>query len=70
MEQIEYIIHPNGRVEERVTGVAGTQCSELTRSIEQALGHTDHQQWTSEYYQPATLPQPLHNTFDTSQPRS
>ncbi|AGY56321.1 DUF2997 domain-containing protein [Gloeobacter kilaueensis] len=64
MEQIEFIIHPDGRVEERVEGVTGNSCSELTRSIEQALGHTCHTQLTAEYYQQAQVSQSLWNTFE------
>ncbi|MBC8120386.1 MAG: DUF2997 domain-containing protein [Gemmatimonadaceae bacterium] len=66
MEQIEYIIYPNGRIEERVTGVAGNRCTELTRSIEQALGHAEHQELTADHYQDTTVSQPLHNITYTS----
>jgi len=66
MEQIEYILHPDGRIEERVTGMAGGQCTEVTRSIEEALGHTACQQWTSEYFQQAFAQQPLHHTFEAN----
>ncbi len=53
MEQIEFILHPDGRVEERVIGVVGNSCSELTRSVEEKLGHVQDQTLTSEYYQQA-----------------
>ncbi|BAC90823.1 DUF2997 domain-containing protein [Gloeobacter violaceus] len=65
MEQIEFIVHSDGRVEERVTGVAGSRCSELTRSIEQALGPVQHVQPTSEYFQQSNIAQPLWNTSQT-----
>jgi Protein of unknown function (DUF2997) len=51
MEQVEFILHPDGRVEERVTGVVGNSCSELTRAIEEKLGTVQDQALTSEYYQ-------------------
>ncbi len=51
MEQVEFILHPDGRVEERVVGVVGNSCSELTRSIEEKLGTVQDQTLTSEYYQ-------------------
>lgn len=51
MEQVEFILHPDGRVEERVVGVVGSSCSELTRSIEEKLGTVQDQTLTSEYYQ-------------------
>jgi hypothetical protein len=53
MEQIEFILHPDGRVEERVVGVVGKSCSELTRSVEEKLGTVQDQTLTSEYYQQA-----------------
>jgi hypothetical protein len=65
MEQIEYILHPDGRIEEKVTGVVGSICAELTRSIEQSLGHTSHQDLTNEYYQQAWLNPTLQNIVDT-----
>jgi Protein of unknown function (DUF2997) len=51
MEQVEFILHPDGRVEERVIGVVGNSCSELTHSIEEKLGTVQDQTLTSEYYQ-------------------
>ncbi|MGA7955124.1 MAG: DUF2997 domain-containing protein [Gloeobacterales cyanobacterium] len=54
MEQIEFILHPDGRVEERVLGVVGNSCSELTRSVEEKLGTVQDQTLTSEYYQQTT----------------
>lgn len=64
MEQIEYILYPDGRIEERVTGVVGSSCSELTRSIEEALGHTANRELTAEYYQQTSQQQTLQNSFD------
>jgi hypothetical protein len=54
MEQVEFILHPDGRVEERVIGVVGNSCSELTRSLEEKLGTVQDQTLTSEYYQQTT----------------
>jgi Protein of unknown function (DUF2997) len=51
MEQVEFILHPDGRVEERVVGVVGNSCSELTRSLEEKLGTVQDRTLTSEYYQ-------------------
>lgn len=64
MEQIEYILYPDGRIEERVTGVVGSSCSELTRSIEESLGHTANRQLTADYYQQAFKQQTLQNSFE------
>ncbi len=50
METLEFIIHPDGRVEEKVTGIQGMSCSEVTRQIEEKLGLVMAQERTSEYY--------------------
>jgi len=33
METLEFIIYPDGRVEERVTGIVGSSCAEVTAAI-------------------------------------
>ena len=38
MERIEYKIYPDGRVEEKVLGVKGEDCLEITREINEKLG--------------------------------
>ncbi|MGF1496654.1 MAG: DUF2997 domain-containing protein [Elainellaceae cyanobacterium] len=50
METLEFIIHPDGRVEEKVTGIQGQSCEEVTRAIEEQLGCVLHQEKTSEYF--------------------
>lgn len=50
METLEFIIYPDGRVKEMVTGVVGASCTEVTQAIEAQLGHVVSQQSTSEYY--------------------
>jgi hypothetical protein len=35
---LEFVIYPDGRVEERVKGVKGANCQELTAKLEAALG--------------------------------
>lgn len=50
METLEFIIHPDGRVEEKVTGIQGMSCSEVTKKIEEKLGPVVTQERTSEYY--------------------
>lgn len=51
IETLEFVIRPNGRVEERVIGVSGEACTELTADIEAQLGCVVSQQQTSEFYQ-------------------
>ncbi|MCG8364768.1 MAG: DUF2997 domain-containing protein [Pseudanabaenales cyanobacterium] len=50
METLEFIIFPDGRVKEKVTGIVGSSCAEVTAFIEEQLGQVVSQQRTSEFY--------------------
>lgn len=50
METLEFIIYPDGRVQEKVTGIVGKSCQEVTEAIEAQLGKVINQQKTDEYY--------------------
>jgi Protein of unknown function (DUF2997) len=50
METLEFIIYPDGRVQEKVTGIVGTSCAEVTAAIEAKLGLVLKQESTSEYF--------------------
>jgi hypothetical protein len=50
METLEFIIHPDGRVQERVTGIVGRSCAEVTAAIEEKLGRVINQEVTAEYF--------------------
>lgn len=50
METLEFIIYPDGRVQEKVTGIVGKSCAEVTAAIEAQLGQVLSQEATSEYY--------------------
>ncbi len=50
METLEFIIHPDGRVQEKVTGIVGASCTEVTAAIETELGIVLTQESTSEYF--------------------
>ncbi len=50
METLEFIIYPDGRVKETVTGIVGSSCQEVTAAIEEQLGIVVNQQQTAEYY--------------------
>jgi hypothetical protein len=50
METLEFIIYPDGRVKEMVTGVVGCSCEEVTRKIEEQLGVIVSRETTSEYF--------------------
>ncbi|QZZ21108.1 DUF2997 domain-containing protein [Leptothermofonsia sichuanensis E412] len=50
METLEFIIYPDGRVQEKVTGIVGASCAEVTAAIEAQLGLVLTQEPTSEYF--------------------
>ncbi len=49
-QEIEFVIKPDGTVEERVTGVSGPDCEKVTEAIEKALGDVTKRDRTSDYY--------------------
>lgn len=53
METLEFIIYPDGRVKEKVTGIVGMSCQEVTAAIEAQLGQVVSQEKTSEYFNQA-----------------
>jgi len=58
METLEFVIYPDGRVQEMVTGIVGSSCAEVTAAIEAQLGHVVSHQPTSEFFaQPESLHQ-------------
>lgn len=50
METLEFIIYPDGRVQEKVTGIVGSSCAEVTAAIEAQLGQVLVQEPTSEFF--------------------
>ncbi len=50
METLEFVIYPDGRVQETVTGVVGSSCAEVTAAIEAKLGCVLSQEPTSDFY--------------------
>ena len=55
METLEFVIYPDGRVKEMVTGISGSSCQEVTAAIEAQLGRVVSTEKTSQYYeQPIT----------------
>ena len=62
METLEFVIYPDGRVKELVTGIVGKSCAEVTAAIEAQLGEVTTQQKTSEFFA-----QPTQQAATTSQ---
>ncbi|MEA5581534.1 DUF2997 domain-containing protein [Nodularia harveyana UHCC-0300] len=50
METLEFIIYPDGRVQETVTGIVGNSCAEVTAAIEAQLGLVLSHEPTSEFF--------------------
>jgi len=50
METLEFTIYPDGRVKEKVTGIVGSSCAEVTAAIEAQLGQVVSTEKTSEYF--------------------
>ncbi len=50
LETLEFVIYPDGRVQEKVTGIVGKSCAEVTAAIEAQLGQVLTQEVTSEFY--------------------
>ncbi|MGL5508677.1 MAG: DUF2997 domain-containing protein [Microcoleaceae cyanobacterium] len=50
LETLEFVIYPDGRVQEKVTGIIGNSCAEVTKAIEEQLGLVLHQENTAEYF--------------------
>ena len=58
VERIEYIIHEDGTVEEKVEGVIGPRCEQLTEAFEERLGEVVERVHTPEYVmRPTPRPQ-------------
>ncbi len=55
METLEFIIYPDGRVKETVTGIVGSSCQEVTAAIEEQLGVVVSTSQTSDYYAQETI---------------
>lgn len=50
METLEFVIYPDGRVKEMVTGIVGASCAEVTAAIEAQLGDVMAHEKSSEFY--------------------
>ncbi|MEM9511503.1 MAG: DUF2997 domain-containing protein [Cyanobacteria bacterium P01_E01_bin.48] len=51
LETLEYVIHADGRVEEVVNGIKGTDGLELTQDLEDPVGRVVSRKPTDEQYQ-------------------
>ena len=51
MEELEFVIHADGRVEERVRGIKGANCQSVTEDINNELGEVYHTEATTEMFE-------------------
>ena len=49
VQRVEYVIRPDGTVEERVEGVPGPKCEQITEPFEETLGEVVERVHTAEY---------------------
>lgn len=50
LETLEFVIYPDGRVKEMVTGIVGASCQEVTAAIEAQLGRVLSQEVTADFF--------------------
>jgi len=67
LETLEFIIYPDGRVRETVTGIVGTSCEAVTQAIEAQLGKVVSQEKTAEFYQPNAIAQDQSIAYQSQQ---
>src|SRR5690349_20411929 len=56
---IEIVISPKGETTVQTKGFASADCLQASKWLEQALGIATTDNKTAEYYQPATIEQPI-----------
>ena len=54
---IEVVVSPKGEASVQTKGFQATACLEASKFLEQTLGVVNHDQKTSEFYQPITTAQ-------------
>ena len=62
-ETIRFTIRQDGTVLEKVEGVYGSNCENLTSNIEEKLGVVDFKESTSDYYNKAQILETQNVTF-------
>lgn len=75
VQELEFIIHADGRVEERVRGIKGVDCQSVTAEINKALGEVIQSKPTQEMFEqkvtalnPAPSHMPASSNRDCSTP--
>ena len=60
-QTIELVISARGETRLETKGFAGSSCQAASQFLEEALGHKQTEQLTSEFYQPQLAPTRIHN---------
>ena len=60
MKTIEIIVTRDGKTTVRTAGFSGSSCREASRFIEQAIGKTQSERPTTEFYQAEAVQQSQH----------
>ena len=63
-QTIKFTIGQDGTVTEEVIGVQGTQCLDLTETIEEKLGNVQWRKETPDYYQQPNLQKDVTLQYD------
>ena len=50
-QELEIVIAPTGEIQINVQGMKGSKCVDLTKSLEEALGHVVQRTLKPEYYE-------------------
>ena len=70
METLEFVIYPDGRVKEMVTGIVGASCAEVTAAIEAQLGEVMAHEKSSDYYAQPVVVSSQNTSYVSSQAHS
>ncbi len=65
-QRIIYTVRPDGTIEERVEGVEGPTCEELTMPFEEELGEVVERTYTAEYVV-RKMPEPRRETQEAKE---
>ena len=55
METLEFVIYPDGRVKELVTGIVGASCADVTAANETEQGQNVSHQKTADFYKQSVV---------------
>jgi len=63
MQELEITIDNEGKVKVRVQGVHGSDCTSVTKTLEDALGEVSERSYLPEYYEEVHQHSPIRNNL-------